>query len=67
MAHRSYISIGEAADYLSVTERTIREMIRDGRLTGYRLNKGGSKRYFIRLDRNEIDAKMVAFGGSVSS
>jgi excisionase family DNA binding protein len=58
---RRYISINDAAEYLGVTERTIRQMISDGRLTGYR---NGAK--FIRLDLNEIDERMVAFGGGVS-
>jgi excisionase family DNA binding protein len=30
---RRYISINDAAEYLGVTERTIRQMISDGRLT----------------------------------
>ena len=47
---RRYISINDAAEYLGVTERTIRQMISDGRLIGYR---NGAK--FIRLDLNEID------------
>jgi excisionase family DNA binding protein len=58
---RRYVSINESAEYLGVTERTIRQMISDGRLTGYR---NGAK--FIRLDLNEIDERMVAFGGGVS-
>ena len=59
-AHR-WISILEAADYLGVTERTVRQMIADGRLTGYRMAKN-----FIRLDIDEIDAAMTPYGGSVS-
>jgi excisionase family DNA binding protein len=58
---RRYISINDAAEYLGVTERTIRQMISDGRLIGYR---NGAK--FIRLDLNEIDERMVDFGGGVS-
>lgn len=57
---RRYVSIVEAADYLGVTERTIRQMIADGRLTGYR-NKS-----FIRLDLNEIDGAMTPYGGAVT-
>ena len=56
---RRYISISDAAEYLDVTTRTIRQMIADGRLTGYR---SGPK--LIRLDLNEIDAAMIAFGGA---
>ena len=58
---RRYVSIVEAADYLGVTERTIRTMIADGRLTGYRMAKN-----FIRLDLDEIDAAMTPYGGGVS-
>ena len=59
-ARRRYIAINEAAEYLSVTERTVRQMISDGRLVGYRNGR------FIRLDLNEIEESMVPFGGSVS-
>ncbi|ULP49910.1 helix-turn-helix transcriptional regulator [Mycolicibacter virginiensis] len=55
---RRYVTLREAADYIGVTDRTIRQMISDGRLTGYR----GGKR-FIRVDLNEIDALMQPFGG----
>lgn len=52
LSHRRWISVQEAADYLGVNERTIRQMIADGRLVGYR------NKTFIRLDLNEIDAAM---------
>ena len=55
---RRYVSVAEAADYLQVTTRTIRQMIADGRLTGYR---SGTR--LVRVDLNEIDAAMVPFGG----
>lgn len=58
---RRWVSIIQAADYLGVTERTIRQMIADGRLTGYR---NGQR--FIRLDRNEIDTAMRPFGGDAA-
>ena len=60
-ARRRYVSINGAAEYLAVTERTIRQMIADGRLVGYR-NKN-----FIRLDLNEIDAAMTPYGGGVTA
>ena len=44
-----------------MTERTVRQMIADGRLVGYRMAKN-----FIRLDLNEIDAAMTPYGGGVS-
>lgn len=57
---RRYVKIADAAEYLGVTDRTIRQMISDGRLTGYR---SGAR--LIRLDLNEIDAAMQPFGGAV--
>lgn len=56
---RRYITLAEAAEYLSVTDRTIRQMIADGRLTGYR-----SGPRLVRVDLNEIDAAMKPFGGA---
>jgi excisionase family DNA binding protein len=58
--HR-YVTIGVAAEYLGVTDRTVYHMINDGRLTGYR---SGSR--IVRVDLDEIDAAMVPFGGGVS-
>jgi excisionase family DNA binding protein len=57
---RHYVSLKAAAEYLGVTDRTIRQMITDGRLIGYR---SGAK--LVRLDLNEIDASMQPFGGTV--
>jgi excisionase family DNA binding protein len=59
-ARRRYCTINQAADYLDVTERTVRQMITDGRLVGYRM---GAR--FIRLDLDEIDAAFTPFGGAV--
>jgi excisionase family DNA binding protein len=56
---RRWASIQESAEYLGVTDRTIRQMIADGRLRGYR--SGGR---LIRLDLNEVDAAMKPFGGA---
>lgn len=56
---RHYITLAEAAEYLSVTDRTVRQMIADGRLTGYR---SGTR--IVRVDLNEIDAAMRPFGGA---
>jgi len=56
---RRYGKISEAAEYLGVTDRTIRQMIADGRLTGYR---SGTR--LVRVDLNEIDAAMQPFGGA---
>ena len=54
------MTIAAAAEYLGVDERAIRNMLADGRLTGYRL---GAK--LIRLRRSEIDASLQPFGGAV--
>lgn len=56
---RRYVKIAEAAAYLQVTTRTVRQMIADGRLTGYR-----SGNRLVRVDLNEIDAAMQPFGGA---
>lgn len=58
---RRYVTQAEAADYLGVTARTIRQMIADGRLTGYR-----SGPRIVRVDLNEVDAAMKPFGGDVA-
>jgi excisionase family DNA binding protein len=57
-ARRRYAKLGEAAEYLGVTDRTIRQMIADGRLIGYR--SGGR---LVRVDLNEVDDAMQPFGG----
>jgi excisionase family DNA binding protein len=56
---RVYVTQEEAAEYLGVTSRTIRQMIADGRLQGYSL---GWRIQRLRLD--EIDAAMAAGGGA---
>lgn len=47
-APREYISLREAAEILSVSDRTIRNMLADGRLRGYRIGK------LIRLARTDV-------------
>ena len=56
----SYLTIGQTAEYLHVTERTVRKMIGDGRLRGY--NCGPR---VIRLRRAEIDAAFQPIRGAV--
>ncbi|MEH3141181.1 MAG: excisionase family DNA-binding protein [Mycobacterium kyogaense] len=58
---RRYATLAQAAEYLGVTDRTIRQMIADGRLTGYR--SGGR---LVRIDLNELDDAMVPFGGGAA-
>jgi len=60
-ARRRYVKVAEAAEYLNVTDRTIRQMVADGRLTAYR---AGTR--LVRLDLNEIDAAMQPFGGGAA-
>ena len=50
---REWASIQETAEYIGVTERTVRQMIADGRLNGYRNGKR-----LVRLDLVEVDAAM---------
>jgi excisionase family DNA binding protein len=57
---RRYAKLDEAAEYLGVTDRTIRQMIADGRLIGYR-----NGRRLVRIDLNELDAAMQPFGGAM--
>jgi excisionase family DNA binding protein len=59
LERRAFVSIADAAEYLGVTTRTIRQMIADGRLRGYR---SGSRLVRLRLD--EIDAAIKPFGGA---
>ena len=54
---RRYVTIGEAADYLSVAYRTVQDMIRDGRLRAY-----ANGRRVIRLRLDEVDASMRPVG-----
>jgi excisionase family DNA binding protein len=56
---RRYAKLAEAAEYLGVTDRTIRQMIADGRLVGYR---SGTR--LVRVDLNEVDEAMRPFGGA---
>lgn len=51
---RRYVTVGTAADYLSVTERTVRNFIARGDLTGYRVGTRA-----IRLDVRELDALLT--------
>lgn len=57
---QEYISQNEAATLLGCTDRTIRNHIALGRLTGYRLGRT------VRLKRAEIEAALVPFGGATS-
>jgi excisionase family DNA binding protein len=51
---RRYAKINDAAAYLDVNPITIRNMLKDGRLRGYR---SGTR--LLRVDLNEIDALLA--------
>ena len=53
---RRYITIAEAADYLQISDRTVRRLIADGELTGYRM---GKSHRVIRVDLSEIDEELM--------
>lgn len=50
---RRWATIDEAAAYLGVATKTIRRMITDGQVTGYRL---GAR--LIRVDLDELDTQL---------
>ncbi|SLF31386.1 excisionase family DNA-binding protein [Mycobacteroides abscessus] len=54
---QKYISQADAAVLLGVTSRSVRNMISDGRLRGYRLGRT------VRLRIDEVEAALVPFGG----
>jgi excisionase family DNA binding protein len=58
MGRHTYITQQQAAEYLGVTDRTIRQMLADGRLKGYRL---GARVIRLRLD--EVEAALQPIGG----
>ena len=51
---RRYATVADAATYIGVTNRTVRLMIADGRLTGYR----GLGSRVLRIDLNQVDRVM---------
>ncbi|AGB26277.1 DNA-binding protein, excisionase family [Mycobacterium sp. JS623] len=53
---RRYISIAEAAEYLKISDRTVRRLIADGELTGYSI---GRSHRMLRVDLDEIDEKLM--------
>jgi excisionase family DNA binding protein len=57
---RRYISIAEAAEYLKISDRTVRRLIADGKLTGYFIGRGHR---MLRVDHDEIDEKLMRPNG----
>ena len=62
---RALVSQAQAAEYLGVTDRTIRNYISRGELTGYRMGPR-----LVRVDLNQLDAMLrpipTAGGGRVA-
>lgn len=54
---QKYVSQTEVATMLGVTDRTVRSMISDGRLRGYRLGRT------VRLRLDEVEAALIPYGG----
>lgn len=64
-AHRRYVSLDDAASYLSVSPLTVRRRIADGSLTGYRLGRSRT----IRIDLDELEQMLrpiPAGGGRIA-
>jgi excisionase family DNA binding protein len=51
---RKWISLADAARRLSVSPRTIRRLIVDGNLPGYRI--GGPRGWLLRVELADVDA-----------
>ncbi|OBH12086.1 AlpA family transcriptional regulator [Mycobacterium sp. E1747] len=55
-----FITIAEAASYLGVTDRTVRNMLYDHRLRAHKL---GAR--IVRLRLSEVDAALEPYGEAV--
>jgi excisionase family DNA binding protein len=53
---RRYVTVAEAAEYLQISPATVRQLIADSELTGYR---SGQSHRTIRVDLNEIDEQLM--------
>lgn len=51
---KEWYSVGEAATYLSVSKRTVQQLIRDGQMVAYRVGRGGHH----RIRRRDLDSPM---------
>lgn len=56
---RGYISIIEAAELIGVTDRTVRQMIADGRLKAYSISPR-----IVRIKLADLEAAMRPYGGA---
>lgn len=54
----NYVSLNEAADYLSVSRRTLERYISERRIRAYRLGRS------VRLKLSEIDQDLTKMGAA---
>lgn len=55
---RRYISISEAAEYLGISTKFVRNLIAEGEIKGYRIGSYARHRT-VRVDLDEIDDKLM--------
>lgn len=55
---RRYISLSEAAEYLGISTKFVRNLIMEGEITGYRIGNYARHRT-LRVDLDEIDEKLM--------
>ncbi|MCH7736620.1 MAG: helix-turn-helix domain-containing protein [Chloroflexi bacterium] len=51
---KEWYSVEDAAKYLSVSKRTVQQLIRDGEMVAYRVGRGGHR----RIRRTDLDGPM---------
>jgi excisionase family DNA binding protein len=51
---KEWYSVDDAARYLSVSKRTVQQLIRDGEMVAYRVGRGGHR----RIRRTDLDGPM---------
>ena len=51
---KEWYSVEDAANYLSVSKRTVQQLIRDGEMVAYRVGRGGHR----RIRRTDLDGPM---------
>jgi len=51
---KEWYSVEDAANYLSVSKRTVQQLIRDGEMIAYRVGQGGHR----RIRRTDLDGPM---------
>jgi excisionase family DNA binding protein len=54
-----FLSIAEAAEYLGVNTRTVRNMLYDGRLKAYKLGPR-----IVRIRLSDMDAALTPYAGA---